>query len=682
MGKIRFVLQNIFLIVGVIASALLLENVGFLTHDASGHLPDSYFFILFALAIFSYFATYFFEHKNNKLKVDWLLLLCCIVLFASGVVAIFTFKTTSFIGKKGTFVVEYTDLEKYKMLMATFVFAITIYSLFFVFSKNVISFRKLWVVYLILILVGYFVCVYSLVAEKEIYHEIFEHRGDVSKDVQSVFNNPNMFGGTLVMCSIACILLNLVKRNPLSYISLFFFCIMALFIKSVMSLTAVICLFFVYFIVELIAGIKRRPGIYTFLLLLYVMFIVSAVLVFVFALTKNFGPISSLAHFVEKVYHSAKYSTFSGRIDLWTKAYDLLKEEPLKLAFGFGYRISTDVFNAAIASIGGDVASVHSGPVQIFFNFGIVGTCIFGLFVFYFIYSGIRLIKQKTRFSLVYLFVGFVMFGYSVGESVFPFNFNVQGLLVGTLFYLPLMMTMQHQRRGQIKEEIEKSEIHKSDKQSILSVLAIIMLVALFAVVPLFAIEDIYSIPLFLNIVICVIVGLVLILLTVPTLVSLWIDRGGKTHLVIRFIFNFLFIVGTCVTCGYFVYKKCGTDLCYLLITPACYVGCYLLELFIYKVCCRFSAKGCFKTIAFTLFSNLIPICIGLTICTIAYLFLDKYFIYGNLIYILVPVIDALIIYFMMLLFNSKSIKKVSETMLNNFTCRTKRHLLKESRGK
>lgn len=679
MSKINSVLQILFLFIGIIASALLIENVGFLTNNPTGNLPNAYFYALFALAIFCYIAMYILEHKYNKLRIDCVLVITFVILLLCTIIAISTYKDTTFLTYSGESVlVSVSAEEKGKFFMSAFTFAMTLYTVFFVFSKNIVSFRKLWPVYLIIILVCYFACIYSLIAEHDQYVQFFETRGEVVNTIKSIFWNENMFGGVLLMGCISCILLNLIKRNVLSYISIVLFAIMALFVGSLISLTCILGLFFVYFLSEIIANIKRHFPLFVIVLVVYLCLIIAFTVIFIFSYDRDMGIFTSISHFVKQLFTISNFDSFSGRFDLYKYLFGVLKDNPVNMVFGYGVGLSSTIIKSLT-----DVSSAHSGYIQILFTFGIVGCLVYLAIIGYFFYAAIKLIKKYTRFSLTFLFVGILMFGYGVGESVLLFNNNTQGLLVGAFFYLPVMMLYKRELHKKELLEFIDQKSEKVSKSSFISSISLVLVILILCVLPFLGVSQFYLFRRYLMLLIAVIIALLGILFTYPVLIGIWTNKGSKANQIIRVVFNSIIILVSVVASFFVIYFLAGINYLYILtIVPSTYIALFILELIIYRSNNRYLTKKLYKDLFKNIFVNLTPLTISLIISFVLCIFLSKYFVYGKLIYIIFFVVNFATTLFVFILFNSKTVKETNKLCLNNYIIRTKKCLFKENRGK
>ena len=488
MGKLKFTLSNIFYWLGLIASCLLLENVAFLSSSPEGGLNDTHFFMLLVLGLVSYLAYFIFDHIRNKSSVDFFLLGVLSLAFGCGLIAIWTFKSVSFISENPAFNFNYSQdiWDQSKHSLSLLVFIVTLYATLFFFNKNYPSIRKLRVIFLIILAICYFAIIYSFIAEWDAYVYNLTVLPPRPLPTKSIFWNENMFSCMLLMGIASSIGLNIYKKNALSYISIAVLIIDIILVGSLTAIVVGLATLLIYFLVEIILTISKKQGLGVFFLSLYLTFIAAAVVVYACALRFDMGTFSSLCTYLHNNLREADYATLTFRTFTWGETFKYLGDNPLSLLFGVGFRNANHVIGGfwyayrQMPSMG--VLSAHSGYIQILMNFGIVGLLLyFGLLV-YFIYSFIRLLKTDTRFALLYFIIAACFFAYGVMESVLFFIPNTLGILVGIVFFLPMINKWKHTKHKELGDQaieveepkvMEPSLITKSVAKVIMSLIAL-----------------------------------------------------------------------------------------------------------------------------------------------------------------------------------------------------------------
>lgn len=674
MGKLKFTFTNILLLLGVIVSALLLENVGFLTHNPTGPLSDKYFYMLLSVGLLAYLALFFFEHKMNKTGVDFFLAGLLGVFLAGGLVAIWTFKDMSFTHPDSTItILSYTFNEKLRLSFAFGMFILALYSLLFIFSKNMVTGRSLIWVYIILVLVGYASIVYSLFTEFTAYANLFNGE-NIAISVKSFFWNSNMFAGNLLMGVCAAMLINAYKKNVFSVVSIVTFII---FILITCSLTSIIIAMFIgltYFIIDIIHMNKKHPIGSIVYLIVFMSIIVTLVCLFAYALDGNMGFFSFFCIRIFKEMQNTNYATFSSRIAIWNGAADLLRQDNLKLFFGYGFGISKDV----ISEWGnGTIKSTHNGAVQIFFNFGITGLVIYGLFLFYFFYSIARVFKNNKYFSLMFILSGISLLGYSIGESVIFFNSNAQGLIVGTLFYLPAIMKYKHQKRNGAIVSIKSTPYSwkTMDDKLVVKTVAIVIISLACTLIPLLFLDSLKGRQPLYNMLLTVIISLGVLWLLFPYIVYLWHSETALKHFRIRALVNMLIMAAAMgvVVCFYLLFRR-DLHFSYMYLIPIATAVICLIEIIYYSIIKKPSFKAYLSTFVALFKTSIVGVVVSLTTSLLIFHFYQDQFDPGMLKYIIICVFNMLVFYvfsFVIMFKDMRSIITYIDARVINYLHRT-----------
>ena len=463
MGKLKFTLSNIFFWLGLVASCLVFENVSFLSSNTKG-LSDTYFYMLFAFAGLCYLAYFVFDHIFNHSKFDYFLLGALGLGLTSGIIGIWCIQDFSITGI-GTYSFTITDWERIRQCFSLLLFIITIYAILFTFNKNYPSFRKIWIPLVVVIAICYASIIYSLCTEMDKYVHNLNSQGIGMTSITSFFWNANMYCGMLVMGVVASIGLNYFKKNALSYISIFGFLVMNVLVGSLTSIAVSATAVLIYFLIEIIFTLKKNVKKGIIALAIYLTVIVAFVITFGSALSYDLGQFSGFCKCLFANFRGAEYPTLHLRTFTWGCTADYLKDNPLQLMFGVGFNNSGSIVGGFWKAYrGNDVGlfSTHSGYMQILVNFGVIGLSVYALFIFYYLYCFIRLVKKDARFAFLYILIGVAMFAYAVMESVILFNPNAQGIIVGILFYLPMVNKYKHLKHTTLGDDtilVEKPQI-------------------------------------------------------------------------------------------------------------------------------------------------------------------------------------------------------------------------------
>lgn len=88
MGRAKFVLTNLIFWAIVVLNCVIVENVAVLTKAPNVGFDDASFILLFIMMGLLLFTYYFLERKYNKVKIDWILLTCLIILLVTTLIII------------------------------------------------------------------------------------------------------------------------------------------------------------------------------------------------------------------------------------------------------------------------------------------------------------------------------------------------------------------------------------------------------------------------------------------------------------------------------------------------------------------------------------------------------------------------------------------------------------------
>ena len=458
MGKLKFTLSNILFWISIIASCLVLENVAFLSNDVKGGLTNTSFFMLFALAMIGYLAYFVIDHIKNKSSIDFFLLAILGIGFGCALVSILSFKGISFESTDPAYNFSYVSngWDHVRQILSLLTFFVTLYAVLFFFNKNYPSIRKLWVVFVIIIVICYVSVIYSLIAEFPLYRDIFL-TAESTKEMQSLFWNPNMFAGFILMGIASAMGLNYFKKNAFSVITIGIFLVEIILIGSLTSILISIAGVLVYSLIEIIFVIKSNIKKGIILLAVYLLGVVAIYIIFACALQLDMGSFSTFCNYLKRKIVLADYQTFTNRTFLWDSSVIILREHPLNLIFGFGFRNSQIILGGYKSAINLEPyapISSHSAYMQVLMNFGLVGALIYALFLLYYFYCFIRLLKKDARFALIYFVIGSIFVAYASMESVIFFNPNVQGILIGFAFYLPMINKYKHLKHSNLGDDV------------------------------------------------------------------------------------------------------------------------------------------------------------------------------------------------------------------------------------
>ena len=549
MGKLKFTLSNILLNVGIIASCLILEDVGFLSSNPTGPLSNALFFMYFALAMGCYLSYFLIEHIKNKVTLDFVLVSVLMICFMAGCIGTWQFTSVTLDGINH-FEYSVTPWDKVIHTLSLMVYIVSLYAILFYFSKNHPSIRKIRIVYFIIAIFCVGSTIFSWI--KEYDHIIYNlTASSIPSEVKSIFWNPNMFSLMLLLGIYSCFGLNYYKKNVFSYIVMFY---LAFFVCVVASLTAVAVMMAsltLYFLIEIVFTIGKHRTRGLVYLTIYMTIMCSIVVLLACGLNYDLGGFSSFLRFLYLNFASANYGTFSNRTFTWTNSIYYIGEHPISLIFGFGFRNSNHIIGGFWNAYKGDTVttlSAHSGYIQALMNFGIVGCLFLFLFVVYYFYCFIRLIKKDARFAFIFFLIGLALLGYAVMESIMFLGTGTLGLLIAAFYYLPVMNKWKHYKHPQLGDD--SIEVKKPQPMAANSItkslaklfMALIAVTAAFFIFPLFR-DNRHGMYLLINI----IVLLFICALFVPFIISCIAKNHSRKVAAILSTVNFLVVASPVV---------------------------------------------------------------------------------------------------------------------------------------
>ena len=139
MGKLKFTLSNIWLWLSLAGVTILTENLQFLTSGMKQGLNFAPMFIMCFVGIGSLFMFFFLNHKENKMKLDFVLLPAFIIFGIVFIAAIWIQDASGSIpfrdgGGANEFVI--TTFDKVKATLGLVMFFAFLYGMFFMFSRT------------------------------------------------------------------------------------------------------------------------------------------------------------------------------------------------------------------------------------------------------------------------------------------------------------------------------------------------------------------------------------------------------------------------------------------------------------------------------------------------------------------------------------------------------------------
>ena len=590
MIKFKFTLTNILYWVGTIAAILIFENLDFFTklHGKYGPLPNNAFAILFLVVVISYLTMFILDFVYNKSKFSYIGFVVFSVFLSAMIIAIYKFQGMSFKG----FAPDYylSDYDRVRQSLTSLCYILTLFATFTVLINNHPSIKRLKYLFIIAMIFCYVLIILTFILEGDAYKAINSGHPDGVK-IQSIFYNSNMFAAILLLGIASAIGLNYFKKNVFSYLSVLFFFVIQVYVKSLACILISLVIILAFYFVEILFNFKKRPKLAMIEMSIYVTIVVGAVVTLVAANATYVGGLSDFCHYLFNELFQSSYSTFSDRIYLWQYVLDLIRAGRTVFLFGYGplngdwvlggYRLMQGrSFNDSYR------ISAHSAYMQILLNYGVFGALLYLTLIVFYFYCLIRLFKKNKRFCTLFLLMALIYFAFDVTESFIPFGMNAQGIVIGVFVFLPVIAKYRHYRRPQISKDVIKSEVPALLDPALMVrktarlFLAVISAVAIYFIFPInYQIES--NMYLLTNILVMLGIGL----LTIPYLSGLWSKNTSVNKYLLRTFLNVMLLgLAAGVSAAFFIlfgYQSFDSTRWFI---PGIIIFVLFLQLIIYSV--------------------------------------------------------------------------------------------------
>ncbi len=541
MGKLKFTLSNIWFWAALIGTSILAENLQFLSSNMKGGLSFAPVFVLSFSALICFFMFYFINHKENKMKVDWVLLPLFVFLGICLIIGIWAQEggTISNIDGSETEILI-TTFDKVKATFASVLFLLFAYGLLFAINVTQPHSRVTLVVTYIGIIFVYVTIIYSFIVEGKQYASIFKE-GMPTGGFDSFFGNKNYYGGIIFVGIVACFLANYHKPTLFTYLTILFFSFALITTASVLPTLIMLFAVPIYLIEEVARFAVKRKWRYVVYVMFIIAIVLAAVFVFYFGTIKHWGPMESINKYLTQIINNKNFEEMSGRMPIWNKIMSVCFDSGLHAFLGHGFMVAQKY---TVAYVG--VRTTHNGYIQIVYEFGVLGAIVHLLIIGYFVYALIRLMVEKRfHFAFVYGFAALCYACYNIGESSPIFFYGIKELFVTSVIFIPVMSRsklLMHREKveeamnlPQVAGELEPIRLGKGLSAIIVS----FMMVVVSALMCAFT----YKYQLLTIIMALTLICLFIALLFIPYLVSLWYRNTDKLNFILHCVFNSLAFV-------------------------------------------------------------------------------------------------------------------------------------------
>ena len=579
MGKMRVALT------GILFWAAMFSSLYFLTNfPGVGGLEsfDTLSFTLLTTIIAVLVSVYYFiEHFINKMKVDWILLLSFAVILTIGLISIWTTKDVTTIEEYDTGITHDVLISFTDRLRNSIQFVISVvmcYTLCFPACRRYFSSKKyLWFAYLF-ILFTFATIITSLFTDLEVYKTFFLESGAIPHGAKSFFEHKNTYGFALMLGICACIVINIRRGRWWAYSCIILFYYAMIFSGCSTSLIFTGSILLIYLFAESIRLIRKRPFGGSITLVLYILLILSIFTLYAIGKLSPDSVLGSYAKFVDDVFFGKQFDTFVGRSRIWAQSMSMITDEPLHFLFGRGYGFAKEFLKVSTG-----YNSSHSGFIQIFLTYGIIGLVLYGLALLYFFIVLIKLLKLKqTKFALYSGLIFICVIGRSVFESSYFFMMSFDGLVSTFLILLPVFAVYKQYKHPKLRNYLLRTPMLKGGigKSTAIKVATAAITGMLVAALLLLTTKYPHRNDYFMEGLLMFFVFMGVSLIFVPYIISLLYYRNSNKTFV-----NVLLTLGVVsaaiiVFVTYMVWYFCGQTWHQVMITAPCvYAGLCLLYL-------------------------------------------------------------------------------------------------------
>ncbi len=464
MGKLRFTLGNIVFYIVIGFSIFLFENLPFIGNtNAYGGLSNTTFTVLTVSLLLLYIFYYFIEHKKNKVKLDWILLLVFSIMFIWMAASIWTNKeVTTFTNEETGFIkdVVITKADKWHYTIELLLSFIFFYSLFFTFGKGRVRTRQfIWLP--IAIMVGvFFISLSTIYLDFDVYKAIFTG-GEIKECVQAFSGNENILGLWYLFGILAAMIVSYRRPCWWSYFLMYYFLVVMVFTSCVTSLAVGAAAVILFTLVEVFARFKWNWRLAIILIFVLISVVGTVVGLYFLAKANNWKVLEMVKEYFNKYILNKDTKTFSNRTDIWNTAFSLLGKDISRFMFGYGYRTDLRIFVAYFQSKKGyevELAHLHSSYVTVILRHGILGIIGYGIAIIYFYACCIKLFfKKNFRYGFTYALTVTTMLVYCFFEQATLFEPTCIGLMFTVMLFLPPIWT-ERTKRNKVQKALLKTK--------------------------------------------------------------------------------------------------------------------------------------------------------------------------------------------------------------------------------
>lgn len=474
MNKLRFPLSSLIFWPIMVLSILLVNNFSFLNTETFPTIDNTTFSMLGLLVLGLIILYFVIEHKKNKLKPHF-------VLFPIFLVITILFVATIWIQEPQTFTSDSSNLSvicdiptinKIKYSFEVVIMMSVLYGLFYFYSrKQVHPKSSLWLAYIV-VLVAIFLLVYAVITEKDEIFAVFSKNTTSSesyKGLKSLFFNENAFAMYLTISLSSVLIINSHTKkwwsSLICYLIAFVIYAGIFFTTAVTAIIASTVVFISFIFYALGKLIKKKIVLGLIITILFSIILIGGIVVFSALYYSGTKWLVNLSDFIFENFFSKDFQTFTNRTAIWKHIWeDMLKVNPLYIAFGRGHGTGNQYLFSMAASISGkpfyydNFQSAHSVVFEILYRFGFFGLGLYILGICFFVGCCIYLmVKKQGKIAIPYLIgvIGALIEGFA--ETNLLFNLDFMSVLQTVIFVLPVLNYTRTIKNPTIVKDFEEN---------------------------------------------------------------------------------------------------------------------------------------------------------------------------------------------------------------------------------
>lgn len=462
----RFTLSNILLYVIIGFTMLLIQHIALFGSNPNGDMSIAEAAVVSTFIILLSCLYFYNEKKNGGLKINFVLIVILLILFACNIVASFIFPSEI----QFTIMTEdygewpfYAEVLFETRILNLFVTAGILYFIYLILDvvpQKIYDLKQLRFILYGLVILSFVSIICSLAVGGQSYSNMLA--GDVGArvDICSFTNNPNNYAAILFFGTLSCVFLNYLSKNKWWYLPIAIIFVATVFTVSRTYIISSILLIIGYLVLRLVKTFKvhkkRNIILGTVMVALIGGTIGSYLLCTKFEVVDYVLPLKLIKIFFER----AKTGT-NGRNFIWKETIVIFNETNCwALGGGFGlftnvdYQIQYCIYQEAGSS------SPHNGILQMIGNGGIVFLSFVFLVAVYLIFVLVKMFKKHNSLFWICAFV-LVTFGFQMmSEAPAPLTPGspvINYLFMSLFAIVPIISTYVHDCHKKEHNEIVKS---------------------------------------------------------------------------------------------------------------------------------------------------------------------------------------------------------------------------------